>query len=546
VNVAALAGSARPTLPWWAGRAAVLAIVVTAAYWLSLASLWRDLSGQTPLSFVGLAPLLAFGLLVAGLSRREPLPGPGGIDLVAGLALIAAAAGVLVFGPTIAAVYFWTARLDLATLPLFAAGSLIILFGWRALFVARGALFLTFLAWPLPYLVLLENTTTLLTDLTASGLTALVTFVPVATPTGGEAVFRVNAADPFVVQVAAACAGLNSTVAFLLVGSAFAIFMNGPAPRKIVWLGVGLSVVFGFNLVRVMLLVVVGAIAGEAAAIDLFHPVAGMMALVLALGVMLRLLPRFGMTMPDLRVAPPLAAPLPARSRAGRPAATAVRLATLGALALPLALVNSTFAAFDAPMNGNAAVALPLSASADEIGRWTVRSADDIPWAKPYYGDDSRWTRFRLSAPPGTPSADTVAVWMDDVVVPDRQRLTDFGIEKCYRFHGHSIDAAESISLGHGIVGKVAAVTRTNSSQWLVLWWEWPVDRGGRVWHERITLLAHASARPSAGQERTPAALLLFQNGAALPDELAPLANRLSLLASGIVDEQSSALVAAR
>jgi len=523
----------------------VLAVIVIAAYWLSLASLWRDLSGQTPLSFVGLAPLLAFGLLIAGLSRRTPLPAPGRIDVIVGISLVLLAAVVLVFGPTFAAVYFWTARLDLATLPVFVTGVLIVLFGWRVLFVARGAVFLAFLAWPLPYLVLLENTTTLLTDLTANGLTAMVTVLPVATPTAGEAVFRVNAADPFVVQVAAACAGLNSTVAFLLVGSAFAIFMKGSPASKAAWLGVGLSVVFGFNLVRVMLLVVVGALAGETAAIDLFHPVAGMVALIIALVVMLRLLSRFGLTMPDLGVAPPLATPLPVRAVA-RPTATAVRIAILAALALPLALVNSTFAAFDGPMNGNAAVARPLSASSVEIGSWTVGSAEEIAWAKAYYGDDSRWTRFRLSAPPGTPSKDTVAVWMDDVVVSDRQRLTDFGIEKCYRFHGHSIDAAESITLGHGIVGRVASVTKSNSSTWLVLWWEWPVDRGGQVWHERVTLLAHASARPSAGETRKAAPLLLFQNSAALPAELAPLANRLAVLASGIVDDQTSALVAAR
>jgi exosortase/archaeosortase family protein len=535
--------SARPQAPWWAGRAALLAALVVAAYWLSLGSLWNDLGGQTPLAFIGLAPILAFGLFLAGLRRRDALPFPGRVDFILGLILIALAGSIVLFGPSFASVYFWTARLDIASLPLFAAGAMILLFGWRALFVARGAILLLLMAWPLPYLVLLENTSELLTDVTTTALRLVISVVPIARGvTGDPSMFTVANAQPFQIQVATACAGLNSTVAFTLVGGAFLLILRGTWPAKIIWYIAGIGVVFLLNVVRVISLVAVGAAAGQTAAMDFFHPIAGMVALTLGLLIMLIVLPRFRLATPDLRPAPPTAVPLaqPPVTPPTRHALT-TRAALLAVIALLFGLVNATFAVYETGPATTGAAARPIVGQMGRLGGWRVTDQHDISVGKPYFGADSTWTRYRLRPSLDVPSSDQYTIWADSVTTSDRQALDDFGVEKCYRFHGHSIDAAQPVSLGAGIVGSVIAVTRTDHTAWVVLWWEWPVEQGGQVRHERVTMLASTKLRPETLAPTTGGGpLILFDVGTPIPDTLEPLAADMTSIASRIVAQQTS------
>jgi exosortase/archaeosortase family protein len=541
----------------------VLVVIVATAYWLSLGTLMRELGGQTPLAFVGLAPLLALGLLVAGLIRRIPLPAPGRVDLVAGLVLIAAAAAILTVAPYAASVYFWAARLDILSLPLFVAGGLILLFGWRVLFVSRAALALVLLTWPLPYAVLIENTSAFLTDVTAGALDRITTIVPIAAAVpGGSATFMVAYAPaPFQVQVATACAGLNSTVAFLLVGGAFAMLLVGRLPAKILWLMTGLVLIFLLNVVRVVLIVAVGAAFGEAAAIDVFHPVAGMAALALGLLLMLRVLPKFGLSVPPFRPNEPSGPP--ARPRSPRPRhALAWRSALLIVVAVLFGVVNGTYAAYEqAPSTATARPLVPKvqvvqaagpgataasgpGASApptvSRIGDRVVLSSREITVGKPYYGDDSTWIRYSIARDSSAPKADQYQLWLDDIRVTDRQKLVDFGVEKCYRFHGQSIDAAQAVALGNGVVGEIVETQFvTNGTPWLVLWWEWPIAVGSQTLHERLVLLAPAAYAPTA-QSSTIAGTppVMFDFGTAVPEPHRALANDMVSLAHEIVVSQ--------
>jgi exosortase/archaeosortase family protein len=542
-------GSTPRQVPWWAGRAALLAVLVVVGYWLSLGSLWSDLGGQTPLAFIGLAPILAFALLVAGLRRREQLPFPGRIDLILGLIFIAAAGAIVLAGPSLASVYFWTARLDIASLPLFAAGALILLFGWRVIFVARGAMLLLLLTWPLPYLVLLENTSEAMTTITVAALKVITSVIPIAhASSGGDALFTVANAHPFQVQIATACAGLNSTVAYTLVGGAFVLVLRGKLTSKLAWFALGLAVVFLFNVVRVVMLVAVGAAFGQAAAMDFFHPIAGMVALTAGLLVMLVLLPRFGLRVPDLQPALPAAAPLPARpTLAPTRHAMAGRAALLAVVAVLFAAVNATFAAFENGPGYTGAVARPVVGTFASLGGWRVMDQHDIEIAKPYFGAESTWTRYRLRPDSGVPESDRYTIWLDSVTTDNRQSLIDFGIEKCYRFHGHSIDAADPVALGAGVVGSVMAVTRTNGSEWVVLWWEWPVEQAGRVVHERVTMLASTTVKPSTAPGQIPGKpLILFDMGTKIPDGLQPLATNMASVAAHLVTDRTATTAASK
>jgi exosortase/archaeosortase family protein len=522
---------------------------------LSLATLWRDLGGQTPLAMIGLAPMLALALLAAGLARRAPLRPPGRIDLLAGSALLLAAGAIVLIGPSLASVYFWVARLDVLSLPLFVAGALLLLFGWRVLFVSRAALVLLILAWPLPSLVLVENTAEALTAVTAAALAAIVRFVPIASIVeGSSATFTVAyTPDPFLVQVATACAGMNSSVAFLLVGGAFAMFLEGRILAKVAWLGLGLALVFGLNVVRVVALVAIGAAWGPVAALELFHPVAGLLALAGGLFAMILLLPRFGLRAPVLRPGGPAALPEPGAEHAvvqpQRSRRSVARAALLLGVAALFGMVNGTFAAFEQGPNSGVAAPLAPRATAEpgetnapqhepaRIGDRVVLAEDEITVGTPYFGSDSEWIRYKLARAAGAPEQDRYAMWLDVITVSDRQRLVDFGVEECYRFHGQSIDASQTVSLGHGVVAQIVETAfLKNGRHWLVLWWEHPVQVGSTIQHERVVLLAPAAATPTEHPIQTPdGPLLMVDLGTAVPEAHRALANDLIALGTTIV-----------
>lgn len=555
-------GPTRPHVAWWAGRAALLITIVVAGYWLSLATLWRDLTGQTPLAFIGLSPILALGLLLAGLRRRGPLPPPGRVDAVVGLGLIAGAALIVFIAPFAASIYFWVARLDILSLPLYAAGALILLFGWRVLFLARGALLLLLLAWPLPFLVLMENTSEFLTDVTAGAVRAVTSVIPMAAEVpGSDAVFTIAfAPEPFVVQIATACAGLNSTVAFLLVGGAFTLLLTGSLLGKMLWLASGLVLIFALNVVRVISLIAVGAGFGESAALELFHPVAGMVALALGLSVMLLVARRFGLAVPPLHVtrppAPPKQAIAPLPVDRPRRRGMAWRAVILVLIAATFGTANATFAAYEEGLNSTTARPLtPRAAQQTEVGPTPtagepeptfiadrlVRRSTEITIGKPYFGTDSTWIRYQLGRDREEAGVAGYPMWLDSIRVVDRQSLVDFGVEDCYRFHGQSIDASEAIALGGGVVGRIVVTSFAQGGMpWIVLWWEWPVQAGNEIHHERVVLLAPATSRPAGPSgEVGRGPLFMFDFGTAVSAEFRPLANEMAAFASRIVVAQS-------
>jgi hypothetical protein len=135
------------------------------------------------------------------------------------------------------------------------------------------------------------------------------------------------------------------------------------------------------------------------------------------------------------------------------------------------------------------------------------------------------------------------------VVAGDRQKLSDFGVEKCYVFHGHKITGAEPVALGSGVIGRVMSVTRANTgSTWVVLWWEWPVLVDREVHHERVVLFTSTSVRPTTSESQVdvPEPLLLLGEGIPITADLRPLVDDISSHAHGIVTEQARRTAAER
>jgi hypothetical protein len=121
---------------------------------VSLASLPAGFPDRLTLGALGLVPLISLLLAVAiAVGRRGPEPDIHDryLDYILGLALLGAAAAAMWFLPGSMSIFFWSWRLDMVWLPVFAAGAITLVCGARALWRYRVPVAFLFLAWPLPY-----------------------------------------------------------------------------------------------------------------------------------------------------------------------------------------------------------------------------------------------------------------------------------------------------------------------------------------------------------------------------------------------------------
>src|SRR6266851_6537187 len=120
-------------------RALAVIAAVSLAYHYSLLSLARGVGLQTPLAYLAFVPLIAIALGWVAL-RREPAQRPihdRQLDYIVGIALILFAAAIAWFLPATLAARFWMYRVDLFSLPIFAAGIVTLLYGLRSVWTLR-------------------------------------------------------------------------------------------------------------------------------------------------------------------------------------------------------------------------------------------------------------------------------------------------------------------------------------------------------------------------------------------------------------------------
>ena len=489
-------------------RLAAVVVAVALAYHFSLATLATSWSYDTPLADLVLVPLLAAALCYAAVRRHRFVAflRLGRFDYVLAGVLGAVALGLLAAGPTLWSKYFWAMRIDLLTLPLFAAAVVILMFGSRALIPLGFPLLFLLLAWPLPYDALLEHVLSSFTGSTAWAVerVAAVTHVATAvTGSGGARYVVPHDGDSIVVSVASACSGVNGLVGFLVVGIAGTWLVRGSVVRRLAWLVFGAGLVWALNVVRIVAVLVTAQVFGEHAAFDLLHPVAGILALNAAFLMLVALLPRFGLRRRhfdehDLELVDSPLARTARPAQQATPLRFALRLTTVAAVTLAFALANGQLgvAARGLDESGRPAVAAFVDRPIAGQG-WTVRRSEQIRWASPYYGPHSSWVRYRLRPRGAAAARDRFTVWTDAILSPDLGALDAFSLAHCYAFHGFDVETDQHVDLGNGVVGRVF-VYKTRDAVWHAAAWEWPVLRRGHVDHERIVLLASTVARPHA------------------------------------------------
>jgi exosortase/archaeosortase family protein len=494
--VALPAAEPEPTHAVSAGlRLVAVAGAILLAYSFSLSSLLEGWRYETPLAHLALVPVLAAVLLFA-VPRRYPHVQwlrLGRFDGVVAAVCLVVALAILALGPAIWSTYFWASRLDLLTLPFFAAAAVVLLFGARSLTSFVFPLAFLLLAWPLPYLIFVEQTLAMFTQATALGVEAVVvpSGLAAADPTAGGGAFVVtHAGTPFTVAVASACSGVNAIVGFFVVAAFALYFVRGPILRRLAWLATGALLVWLFNVLRIVAILGTGSLFGERAAFRVLHPVSGLVALNVAALLCVLLMRPYGLRWrrDPVDVDSPLAEPAAPAQRA-RPPVVARRVVALLAVALLFALAGGPLQAASRGFSndGRPAVTAYVRDPVQPLG-WSVRRLEQVRFATPYYGKHSLWWRYRLRPLPGDPRPFTI--WLDAVTSPDLGALNAYTLAHCYAFHGFHVDLAQRLDLGAGVVGQ-AFVYATRDALWHAVSWQWPVVLGdGRVEHERIVLLA--------------------------------------------------------
>lgn len=482
-------------------RSLVVGAAAVAAYYYSLATLIRGLLFDSPLAYLGLVPIIAVGLAIArGLApRSEPDIHDRHVDYIIGLPLIALALALELVLPIQKSTFFWLWRLDLLSFPFFVAGAICLVFGLRGLWRLRFPVAFLFLAWPLPYSTVLNGVLAKATDVTAAVVSVLVRVIPLAQPAPGfdGSVFAVSGAgNSFVVAIASACSGVNGVVGFLLIGIAFGFLVYGRALPKVMWLVGGMLLVWILNIVRILTVFAVGRIWGEQIAIDWVHPIIGLLFFNVGVLAMLLVMGRFGLSFkakaPERRRVASAPQTTPRRSlavdRAGFAVVVIVVAAAVGMFG------NSRMEQYELLARDLGTPRLSdLSVANAAISGWSLGKVGAFTWAPQYFGPQSSWTRYEYdwqSQPePASRFQSNEPVVMDVISTKDLSTFATYGLEACYQFHRYRVMDARTIALSGGVSGHVLTYFNPAlNSDWIAVYWEWPVVANSGYRYERVVL----------------------------------------------------------
>lgn len=479
---------------------------VLLAYHYSLRTLLSTLSLDSPLAYLGLVPFMALGLvLLRGAPRAdEPDIHDRQVDIIVGVPLMAGALAVMTLLPSRMSTVFWYDRVDLLSMPLFVAGAIALAFGVRTLSRVRVGVAFLLLAWPVPYVYLLDRGLTRFTGLTLSALHAVVRHVHVATPVAGGdgSLFSLGSGvHAFTVSVASACSGVDGFVGFLLIGLAFVHLTRGSRVRKAAWLTSGLALVYALNLGRLLLVFWVGSTWGQRVAIDGLHPYIGLVLFGIGVALMAIAAPWFGLEL-EGRSRKPVAMPVGGRNR--RPAVAAAQVVsltttpTLRLAAAGLAVATAVAAFADTGLARFQLVADSLGATSIQsfmsapvaLPGWQQTRIAEYDWAKRFFGGGSSWIRYEYYG-----AKAPVPVIADVVTTSSLSRLEGYGVQACYEFHGFGLHKPIDYDLGGGVRGTLLTFhDPALVGDWNALFWIWAVNTPKGRRYERVVLLTPVRA----------------------------------------------------
>jgi len=284
---------------------------------------------------------------------------------------------------------------------------------------------------------------------------------------------------------------VNGVVGYLLISMAFLTVVVGGWIRKILWLALGLALVWGSNVLRIFTILFAGHAFGRQFAIDILHPVLGLIIFNLVVLAMVVGMRPFKLSM-KFSGRPGLA-PLGDHVRSAVPKIR-LAVAVVGVLALVGYVANSSLKSYDLVLSSLGAPRLvSFSDNPSRPTGWQVVRTNVYTWATPYFGEDSTWYRFAytyVGDPKATLKSDGQVI-SDVINTSDVSSFSTYGIEACYSFHGYHLYSIRTVDLGGGVTGNVLAYYNTSEkSDWTTVYWHWPVrTAAGKTRYERVTLM---------------------------------------------------------
>lgn len=495
-------------LPSGVSRSGIaLVLVVAGAYQYSLFTLVRGLSYQTPLAYLAFVPIVALLLGWVAVARgagspqtARDLPLDFVLGRTAGIVLIFVAVSVGLILPARLGPVFWLDRLDLLVLPIFVGGLVALFYGLRRLWQVKAAILFLFLAWPMPYVLLLGGWLDAFTSFTVEAVRRISTILPLARQASGDPTlfFMQHGASSTAVSIGTACSGVNGLAGFILIGLALMQVVRGRLAARLLWLSFGLVIIWILNIARIELLFLTGATLGPDVAIGLLHPVAGLLTFNLGVVVMLLLVPRFRLRYDALPKRAAVAEPLPVVRPSGRSRrrVTAVTLSLGLALSLVAALADIGYARYE-PLGGEpgAASSTRIEVRDATLPGWSSALVAEIPTARQFFGADATWTRLIQSQTGPSVLRSSRPIYVDVIDTSDSASLATYGIVDCYSFHDDRIEAEVSADMGEGVTAQVVTYfDPADRADWSAIWWEWPITVSGQTRYERTVVFLPDSA----------------------------------------------------
>jgi exosortase/archaeosortase family protein len=389
---------------------------------------------------------------------------------------------ILFFTPPRLSWYFWVYRMDLLAFPLTVAAAGFIFLGYQQVLRAWQAFALVFLVWPYPAVRLQQLLSDPMTRTTVWVAHRAVDFasLPYEIDGGVFTSTHLPEGETFAIELGQVCSGSALTIGFLLVGTVVCCLMRGPLMSRLRWLLLGTVLAYALNLVRVGVLLAVAAHVSEGFALEVLHPVLGLVLFALLVMGMLFALHAFGL---ELAVNGTGSHVLWEPAEGGGRALRGVQIATVAVASLiaMLALQVQQYAFIGV---GDGAPAIDVTSERTilpQVEGWQLQHVKQIAWSD-LFGASSRGDIFLYQYPAGP------AIVVQVVVADSKATIDRYSLEQCTLFHRGTIEALQYVSLPHGATGVLLHDTYEGVPS-STLYWEQPVRVGGETRDARIALL---------------------------------------------------------
>jgi len=176
---------------------------------------------------------------------------------------------------------FYVLPLHLISLPIFIAGTILLIFGPNTLRLLVFPTFLLIFLTPFPSVFfdmfgvsLIESAATISASILRMFLPIELSYRPVVTLS-----IYTNAGQKVSFEIAAACSGIYSLTAMGFFAVIFLYITSGSLAKKGIFAGLSLFTAYGLNALRILLTVVLGYFFGYGMAVDFFHLFGGVVIL---------------------------------------------------------------------------------------------------------------------------------------------------------------------------------------------------------------------------------------------------------------------------